>query len=149
MKTLAGTDQGDFPDSQSDTEPEETEMPIHDNELDDRLASLLRELLEQERRRIARAAEDKCNELRSFISVREDTLSDNSKIDKLFYKHLETIPTNQKPEGWSKTVDLFNEWKNTLRAELTDKKMSWEIWKVTLWINKKRSMAFEIGYYLL
>ena len=122
MEALAELDDEGRPNSRHNVQPEDAEMTIHDNELDNRLASLLKELLEEERRRVMSAAEDRRNELHKFISVRESALSKNSELDELFDKHLDSLPVNQRPQGWSQTTAMFNEWKNRLRSELADKR---------------------------
>ena len=83
---------------------EDQEMPTYNSELDDRLASLLNDLLEEERRRVMGAAQDKQNNLRELIKVRNGGLSDESVLEELFEEYLTTLPTSQKPEKKSSKI---------------------------------------------
>ena len=93
-------------------------MTIHDDELNNRLASLLKELLDEERRLIM----DKPNDLREFIKRRETELSDDSVLDKLFEEYLTILPTDQKPKSNPQERRMFVEWESGLRTELSDKR---------------------------
>ena len=118
METLADLDDEGRPNSRYSVQSEDAEMTIHDNELDNRLASLLKELLDEERRLIM----NKPNDLREFIKRRETELSDDSVLDELFEEYLATLPTDQKPKSNPQERRMFVEWESGLRTELSDKR---------------------------
>ena len=55
--------------------------------------------LEEERRRIGGAAEDRKEELRLFIDVRESELVDVKGMWSRFEQHLQSLPDDQRPEN--------------------------------------------------
>ena len=97
----------------------ESDVPDSDNELDDKLSSSLRELLEEERQRTVAPNHDKQDELRTWIKTRESVLLDNDELERLFENYLATLPSEQRPqnniEKWRNT---FPNWERTLKAEL-------------------------------
>lgn len=101
---------------------EDQEMPTYNSKLDDRLASLLNELLEEELRRVMGTVEDRRNDLRGFIETRDLELSDESVLDELFEEYLNFLPESQKPTNNPQKYRMFSEWEGGLRAELADKR---------------------------
>ena len=84
------------------------------------LYAALRYLLEEERRRASGADEERKSELRSLISNRASELADDDLLDKAFKQHLSTLPTEEQPRrNWPQMVQLYNDWKDTLKQELT------------------------------
>ena len=106
----------------AELEGEDEEMPIYDSELDDRLAALLREMLEEERRRVMGAADDKRNELREFIETRQSVLSSDSVLNKQFDEWLANLPPSQKPESIPQQSRMYVEWEGNLKSELAAKR---------------------------
>ena len=80
---------------------EDREMPTYNSELDDRLALVIKDLLEEERLN----AMNKPNVLREFIKTRETELSDDAVLDELFEEHLAALPANEKPKATLKSVE--------------------------------------------
>ena len=101
----------------------EDEMPVENNfDIDNRLAAtladLLKELLEQERRSVTDASEQRQDELRHAISNREAQLEDDTQLDSLFTDYLETLPEEQRPKGNIQKWRMFGDWEGNLRSEL-------------------------------
>ena len=101
-------------------ELEELAMLRNDDELPPHRDPFLKNLLEEERRRVVGAAEERIDELRSFIPVRESELADDYHIDKLFENHLATLPRTERPQTRTQERRLFNEWEGTLKQELDE-----------------------------
>ena len=118
MEVLADFDAEERLDYRDAIQSEDAEMTIHDDELDNRLASLIKELLDEERRLIM----NKPNDLREFIKRRETELSDDSVLDELFEEYLATLPIDQKPRSNPQERRMFVEWESGLRTELSEKK---------------------------
>ena len=97
---------------------EDREMPTYNSELDDRLASLLKDLLEEERLKVV----DKPNVLLEFIKTRETELSDDAVLDELFEGYVTALPANEKPQSNPQERRMFVEWESNLRTELSEKK---------------------------
>ena len=103
-------------------------MTINDSELNSRLASLLKELLEEELHRVVSAAESKRRDLQGFIKTRELVLSDESLLDELFENHLNNLPENLKPNSNPQKYRMFSKWEFDIKSELDDKKNELEHW---------------------
>ena len=97
---------------------EDREMATYDSELDNRLALLLKDFLEEEHRLIT----NRPNDLREFIKAREAVLSDDSELDKQFEEYLTNLPADQKPVSNPQERRMFVEWESRLRVELSDKR---------------------------
>ncbi len=128
IEDAADMDDEDSSVSQDVIQTEDVEMTNNDNSLDQRLASLLRELLEEELHRVTSAIEYRRRGLQEFIKTRELALSDESDLDELFEKHLNTLPQDQKPKSNPQKYRMFNTWEGSLRAELVDKKNELANW---------------------
>ena len=108
-------------------DPEDEDMVIElDDSSDEEMAieldldgsSFLRSLLEEERRRIYGGAEERKNELRSFISARESELADDDKMNKTFEDYLVTLPLWERPKRGPRMYRLYMEWEGDIRAQL-------------------------------
>ena len=94
------------------------EMVIHD-ELADRLAAVLAELLESERQAVAGADDEKRRELRSQIARREVQMQNDAEVDELAAEHLNSLADDLKPRTQIERGRKIVEWHNDFRAELT------------------------------
>ena len=97
---------------------EDREMPTYNSELDDRLASVIKDLLEEERLNVM----NEPNVLREFIKIREAELSDDSVLDELFEEYLTALPPDEEPKSRSEESRIFGEWESNLKTELSEKK---------------------------
>ena len=91
-----------------------------DNELANQLAALLKELLEQERRSVTGASEQRQDELRHAISSREAQLEDDTQLDRWFTDYLETLPEEQRPKGTIAMGLKVAEWHSNFKSQLND-----------------------------
>ncbi len=96
--------------------PPEEQTALHD-ELADRLAAVLAELLDAERRAVARVDEKKRADLRARIARREAQVQNSAEMDLLFEEHLSRLPDERKPRGKLATGLEAYEWLNTIRSE--------------------------------
>ena len=108
-----------------DTYPPEDEMLSHDypelnNELANRLAGLFKELLEQERRSVTVASDDRQRELLEKIERRETELNDDEELDELFERHIVALPETECPKTRVQERRMFGDWEGGLKSELTD-----------------------------
>ena len=104
----------------------EDEMPpanvAANDSLDDRLAALLGELLEEERQRItdddgARRAARR-DHLRGWIEQRQAELADESALNAQFDEYIDDLPDEERPQGAAQIGRAYNEWEGALRAEV-------------------------------
>lgn len=93
-----------------------------DIELKSDESSFLRNLLEEERRRVDGGAEERMNELRSFISARESELADNDKFDEVFENYIASLHAQDRPQSNRQKSHLLVEWEGGLRQELAAKR---------------------------
>lgn len=95
----------------------EEQVALHD-ELADRLAAVLAELLDAERRAVARVDDKRRAELQSRIARREAQMQNCAAMDLLFEEHLSRLPDERKPGGKLATGLEAYEWLNTMRSEI-------------------------------
>ncbi len=100
-------------------DPEDQGMDI---ELKPDESSFLRNLLEEERRRVDGGAEERKSELRSFISARESELADDDKINEAFENYVVGLPLWERPRPGPQTYRRYSEWEGAMRQELAAKK---------------------------
>lgn len=93
----------------------EEQMALHD-EITDRLAAVLAELLDAERRAVARVDDKRRAELQSRIAQREAQMQNSAAMDLLFEEHLSRLPDERKPRGKLATGLEAYEWLNTIRS---------------------------------
>ena len=105
-----------------DIYPSEDEMdyPELNGELHNRLAGLLKELLEQERRSVTGVSIDRQRELLEKIERRETELNDDEKLDALFESHIAALPETERPKTRVQERRMFGGWESNLKSELTD-----------------------------
>ena len=101
-------------------ELEELAKMVDDDEISPYRDPFLKDFLEKERRRVVSGAEERKDELRCFIGVRESELADDNELDKLFENHLATLPTAERPQTRPQERRLFNEWEGGLKQELAE-----------------------------
>lgn len=108
-----------------DTYSPEDEMLYHDypelnGELSNRLAGLFKELLEQERRSVTGASDDRQRELLEKIERRETELNDDEELDTLFERYKAALPETEQPKTRVQERRMFGDWEGGLKSELTD-----------------------------
>ena len=99
-------------------ELKELAMLANDDELSPHRDPFLKNFLEEERRRIDGSAEDRKEELRFLIGVRESELADDNVLYKLFENHLTALPTVERPQTRPQESRLFSEWEGGFKQEL-------------------------------
>ena len=99
-------------------ELKELAMLANDDELSPHRDPFLKNFLEEERRRIGGSAEDRKEELRFLIGVRESELADDNVLYKLFENHLTALPTVERPQTKPQESRLFSEWEGGFKQEL-------------------------------
>ena len=107
-----------------DTYSPEDEMlsrdyPELNGELSNRLAGLFKELIEQERRSVTGAIDDRQRELLEKIERREAELKDDEELDALFERHIAALPETEQPKTRVQERRMFNDWEGRLKSELT------------------------------
>ena len=99
-------------------ELEELAILANDDELSPDRDPFLRNFLEQERRRLAGVAEERKDEVRFYIEVRESELADDDQLDKLYEEHLAALPPAERPQTRPQERRNYSEWEGGLRREL-------------------------------
>ena len=99
-------------------ELKELAMLANDDELSPHRDPFLKNFLEEERRRIGGSAEDRKEELRFLIGVRESELADDNELYKLFENHLTALPTAERPQTRLQESRLLSEWEGGFKQEL-------------------------------
>ncbi len=99
-------------------ELEELAKMTDDDELSPYRDPFLKNMLEEERRRISGASDDRKEELRSCIEDRESVLADDNELEKMFEGHYASLPTTEQPQTKPQERRLFNEWESGLKQEL-------------------------------
>ena len=99
-------------------ELKELAMLANDDELSPHRDPFLKNFLEEERRRIGGSAEDRKEELRFLIGVRESELADDNVLYKLLENHLTALPTVERPQTRPQESRLFSEWEGGFKQEI-------------------------------
>ena len=81
---------------------------------------------EQERRISADADEKRRNELRRLIQKRETEIADEAELERMFERHIEALPADERPRGNLQKWRKFGDWENRLKRELADWKRELE-----------------------
>jgi len=95
------------------------DYPELNGELDNRLAGLFKELLEQERRSVTGASDDRQRELLEKIERRETELNDDDEVDALFERHKAALSETEHPKTRVQERRMFGDWEGSLKSELT------------------------------
>jgi len=96
------------------------DYPELNGELANRLAGLFKELLEQERRSVTGASDDRQRELLEKIKRRETELSDDEELDALFERYIVALPETERPKTRMQKRRMAVDWEDGLKSELTD-----------------------------
>ena len=104
------------------TEDDMTEYPPIEDDLGNRLAALLKELLEVERQSVMGATNKRRNKLNQLIQERKALLKDESKLKRLFESYLEDLPVDQRPISNPQKWRMYGDWESSLKSEL----VNWE-----------------------
>ena len=97
-------------------ELEELAKMTDDDELSPNRDLFLRNMLEEERRRISGTADDRKDELRRSVEQMESDLNDDDLVE--FKKHLDSLPYTQSPTSERQRYALYFDWKSTLETDL-------------------------------
>ena len=100
-----------------DPEEEMNDFEI-DDDLGNRLALLLKELLKQENRSFTDTADKQRNKLNQLIQERKALLENESKLERLFESYLEDLPVDQYPTSNLQKWRMFGDWESSLKSEL-------------------------------
>ena len=104
------------------TEDDMTEYPPIEDDLGNRLAALLKELLETERQSVMGANEDRQHVLLEKIERRKTELNDDDILYELFERHIANLPEAKRPENMAQKSRMFGDWESSLKSEL----VNWE-----------------------
>ena len=91
-------------------------------ELDGKLASLFREILEDERRRALSDRESDMRDLSALIAQSENDLKDDAVLDKRFEEYIAALPEDTSPATTPQKYRMYVEWENRLQKENQDRK---------------------------
>ncbi len=83
-----------------------------------RLYWLLRQVLEEEQKKIVSANHKRQHDLRKSIEEREAHLADDAQLDILFGAYISNLPANQAPKNKPQEHRMFTEWEVGLQDEL-------------------------------
>ena len=100
------------------------------NDLDKKLASLVRELLEQEKERMSTQALAEQNELSDSVDREERDLRDDHLLEIQFESHIAELSSERKPETRIQRYRMFAKWESEKRKTLATLKDSLEELKV-------------------
>ena len=99
-------------------ELKELAMMVDDAELLPHSNPFLRNILEEERRRIGGAADDRKAELRRAAEQLESDLKNDRTMDLKFERYKDSLPNEQRPSSKRQESSTYMEWENNLKAEL-------------------------------
>ena len=101
-------------------ELEELAKMTEDDELSPSRDLFLRNMLEEERRRLGGAADDRKTALRNSIEKMESDLNDDDLVE--FKKHLDSLPFTQSPTSERQKYALYIDWKSALETDLESRR---------------------------
>ena len=81
---------------------------------------LLHDILEDERRTVTSAVEERQFELHKIVKEREAQLDDEFSLEALFEVHLSNLPADQRPQNNPQKYRIFPEWEDGFRSKLAD-----------------------------
>ena len=113
-------------------ELKELAMLADDDALSPHRDPFLKNLLEEERRRVGGGAEERKDKLRSFIKDRKSELQDVVGMWERFERHLLSLPYELRPANEPLRAIMFVEWKDKQEAELDAGKKNSSSWKLNL-----------------
>ena len=106
-------------DELADLADEEEDMEMN-SELTDRLASVLREFLEQEQQRVMGPEEVRQRELTQRIQTREGLLNDSHGLYDEFVRYVDHLPYVNRPQNEPQRFRMYERWVTDLKTELGD-----------------------------
>ena len=101
-------------------EMEELAMFRDGDELAPNRDPFLKNLLEEERRRVVGGTEERKIELRLLIPKRESEPDDDSKRTELFDSYLKSLPLTERPSTFPQKAEMYIEWKKDREQELAE-----------------------------
>lgn len=101
------------------TEDDMTEYSPNEDDLGNRLATLLKELLETERQSVMGAADQRRNELCRLIEKRETVLGDESELERLFESYLDSLSIDKRPTNNPQKWRMYGDWEDNLKSKLS------------------------------
>ena len=99
-------------------ELEELAKMTDDDELSPYRDPFLKNMLEEERRRISGASDDRKAELQSSVEQLESDLRDDERMYRRFEQYRDSLPDDQRPYSRRQNANLYVEWEDKLEAEL-------------------------------
>ena len=99
-------------------ELEELAKMTDDDELSPNRDLFLRNMLEEERRRIGGTADDRKAELRNLVEKMESDLNDDESMYRRFEQYSESLPDDQRPYSRRQNASLYVEWEDKTKAEI-------------------------------
>ena len=101
-------------------ELEELAKMTDDDELSPHRDPYLKNMLDEERRRLGGASEARKEELLQMVERRERDLNDDERRDRRFEEYRDGLPINQRPVSWRQNTKLYAEWEEKLNSELKE-----------------------------
>lgn len=89
-----------------------------DDELPPQRDPFLRNLLEEERRRLTHDSEERKEELRRLVEVRRQGLANDNELDRMFQGYVNSLPLPEQPQTRAQRSRSFTEWEGNLKQEL-------------------------------
>ena len=89
-----------------------------DDELSPYRNPYLKDLLEEERRRISGASDERRDDLRRSVEQMEFDLKDDERVYHRFEQYRDSLPHDQKPFSRRQNANLYVEWESKLETEL-------------------------------
>ena len=120
-------------------ELEELAMLADGDELSPSRDPFLKNLLEEELRRVGGAVEERKSELRSFIEARESELADDDELERAFEDYLAGLTVAERPQNRPQERRLFNEWE-------TDRNQELAVWRDELANRESRPLDKQLVY---
>ena len=77
-------------------------------------------MLEQERRSVTGASDDRQRELLAKVERREAELKDDEELDALFERHIAALPETERPKTRMQKRRMAVDWEGGLKSELTE-----------------------------
>ena len=89
-----------------------------DDELSPYRNPYLKDLLEEERRRISGASDERMDDLRRSVEQLESDLKDDERVYHRFEQYRDSLPHDQRPFSRRQNASLYVEWESKLETEL-------------------------------
>ena len=96
----------------------EANLPITQELEELAIMNLLRNMLEEEHRRMSGASDERKAGLRNSIEKMESDLNDDERVYRRFEQYRDSLPLDQRPSSRPQENRMFVEWERKLKAEL-------------------------------